>query len=83
VTYRVEFRPAAAEQTIGLSAEAYVALIQALGAVSRDPFDDTRTIPTPDVHVRRVIFGGAGMTSFYIDPAAKLISVFAVVWVDR
>jgi hypothetical protein len=43
VTYRVEFRPLAAEQTIGLSADAYVALVQALGMVSRDPFDETTT----------------------------------------
>jgi hypothetical protein len=80
VTYRVEFRPLAAEQTIGLSADAYVALVQALGIVSRDPFDETTTLATPDIHVRRVVFGGAGMASFYIDPAAELISVFAVVW---
>jgi hypothetical protein len=81
VSYRVEFRPAAAEQTIGLPADAFVALIQALGVVSRDPFDETATMPTPDVHVRRVMFGEAGMASFYIDPAAELIRVFAVVWV--
>jgi hypothetical protein len=48
--------------------------------VSRDPFDEKTTLATPDVHVRRVVFGGAGMASFYIDPAAELISVFAVVW---
>jgi hypothetical protein len=80
VSYRVEFRPAAAEQTIGLPADAFVALIQALGVVSRDPFDETATMASPDVHVRRVMFGDAGMASFYIDPATELISVFAVVW---
>lgn len=80
MSYRVEFRPAAAEQTIGLRADAFVALVQALGVVSRDPFDETATMATPDVHVRRVVFGEAGMASFYIDPAARLISVFTVVW---
>ena len=80
MSYRVEFRPAAAEQTIGLPADAFVALIQALGVVSRDPFDETATMATPDVHVRRAIFGGAGMASFYIDPDAQLIRVFTVVW---
>lgn len=81
MSYSVEFRPAAAEQTIGLPAGAYVALIEVLGVVSRDPFDVTATVSTPDVHVRRVMFGEAGMASFYIDAAAELISVFAVVWV--
>lgn len=80
MNYRVEFRPAAAQQTIGLPDDAYLALIQALGAASRDPLDDTVTLATPDVHVRRVNFGGAGLASFYIDPQAKLISVFAVIW---
>lgn len=80
MNYRVEFRPAAAQQTIGLTDDAYLALIQALGTASRDPFDDAVTLATPDVHVRRVIFGGAGLASFYIDPQAQLISVFAVIW---
>lgn len=47
MNYRVEFRPAAAQQTIGLTDDAYLALIQALGAASRDPFDETVTLATP------------------------------------
>lgn len=81
MTYQVEFRPAAAEQAVGLPADTFMALIEVLGVVSRDPFDETVTMETPDVHVRRVMFGEAGMASFYINPAAKMISVFAVVWV--
>lgn len=80
MTYRVEFRPAAAQQTIGLPDDAYLALIRALGAASRDPFDGSVTLATPDMHVRRVTFGGAGLASFYINPQAELVSVFAVVW---
>jgi hypothetical protein len=80
VNYHVEFRPAAAQQTIGLPDDTYLALIRALGAASRDPLDGTVTLTTPDVHVRRVIFGGVGLASFYIDPQAQLISVFAIVW---
>ena len=80
MNYRVEFRPAAAQQTIGLPGDAYLALIQALGAASRDPFDGTVTLATPDVHVRRVVFGGGGLASFYIDLQAQLISVFAILW---
>ncbi len=48
--------------------------------MSRDPFDETTTLATPDVHVRRVVFGGAGIASFSIDPAAELTSVYTVVW---
>jgi hypothetical protein len=81
VTYRVEFRPAAAQHTIGLPADAFVALVQALAFVSRDPFSEPATLATPDVHVRRVTFGDAGLASFYIDPAAHLVSVFAVTWI--
>ncbi len=81
MTYRVEFRPSAAEQTIGLPEQAFVALVQALAMVSRDPFDESVTLGTADVHVRRVIFGGSGLASFYIDPAGELVSVFAVLWV--
>jgi hypothetical protein len=35
VSYRVEFRSTAAQQTIGLSDDAYLALIQALGPGER------------------------------------------------
>lgn len=71
----------AAEQTIGLPADAFVGLVEALGIVSRDPFAEPATLATSDVHVRRVMFGGAGLASFYVDPGRQLVSVFAVVWI--
>jgi hypothetical protein len=82
MTYRIEFRERADQQTVGLPDEAFVALIEALGVVSRDPFDPKTTLGTEDIHVRRVAFGnhGEGLASFFIAPEKQIVSVFDVTW---
>lgn len=80
--YDVEFRVAAAQQTKPLIADDYVSLIDALKLAARDPFDPAHSIPTPDVHVRRVEFGVTvvGVASVFVDPAAEKLRVFNVRW---
>lgn len=79
MTYRLDYRPAAAQQTRGLPAEVFEALTVALVAVIRDPFEPP-SLSTPDVHVRLVEFGGAGLASYYVNPSQQVVSVVAIIW---
>lgn len=83
MAYTVEFRTAAAQQTIPLSEDEYVTLIDALRAAARDPFDANHSMATPDVHVRRIEFGrhSVGLASVFIDVQAETLRVFDVRWV--
>ncbi len=82
MSYRLEFRPRADKQTIGLPEDAFTALIEVLAVVARDPFDPDATMSTGDVHVRRVSFGahGDGIATYYVDPGAGLVKVADVTW---
>lgn len=70
----------AAQQTIGLPEDVYVALTDALRAVARDPFDPAFSRPTADVHVRHVVFASSGMAFVFVNPEAKLVTIYRVAW---
>lgn len=82
--YQVEFRAAAAQQTRPLPEQEYVSLVDALRGAARDPFDPAHSIPTADVHVRRVAFGVhvIGQASVFVDPQAGMLRVFDVRWLS-
>lgn len=82
MSYGVEFQVFAAQQTKPLSEQDYVSLIDALKRASHDPFDKAHSIPTLDVHVRRVPFGVhvIGQAAVFLDPQARVLQVFDVRW---
>jgi hypothetical protein len=83
VSYEVEFRTPAAQQTRPLDETEYLSLNAALRAAAQDPFDPSYSEPTPDVHVRRVDFGVhvVGLATVTIDVPAKKMRVTDVRWV--
>lgn len=83
MSYEVEFRAPAAQQTRPLDEIEYLSLNAALRAAARDPFDPAHSEPTPDVHVRRIDFGihVIGQATVTVDVPAKKVWVADVRWV--
>ncbi|SNS76174.1 hypothetical protein [Actinomadura mexicana] len=82
MSYEVEYRQNAAAQIKPLTAADFLSLTDALRFAARDPFDDTHSQPTADVHVRRVDFGVEviGQASVFVDPEAETLRVFDIRW---
>lgn len=79
-SYRVEFHAKGAAETIGLPADAYVALIETLNLVAKNPHDPATTAATDDPHIREAIFATWGLVTFWIDDDAHLVRVHGVTW---
>ncbi|HEY9412387.1 MAG TPA: hypothetical protein VIP77_22605 [Jiangellaceae bacterium] len=80
--YDVEYRQNTAAQIKPLTAADFLSLTDALRFAARDPFDDTHSRTTADVHVRRIDFGVnvIGQASVFVDPEAEMLRVFDVRW---
>ncbi|REF00370.1 hypothetical protein [Thermomonospora umbrina] len=78
--YEVEYRTAASKETIGVPEHAYVALVDALRAVGRDPFDPATSRPTSVVNVRHVVFAQSGLALVFVDTTERRVWVFRIIW---
>lgn len=84
MTYRVEFHSKADEETRGLRAEVFGALVEALVQASRDPWGSSREDRPPegpDATYRWMSFGqGYGIVQFQIDDRERVLRVYGVTW---
>jgi hypothetical protein len=80
--YRVEFHAKGDAETIGLPAEAYVALYETLVAVSREPWVRSESDALMgDSSFRWAPFGkGLGVVHFKIDEDDHVLRIHGVTW---
>lgn len=83
MTYRIEYAATADAQLLGLPDDAFVALVDALVKVSRDPVGQSAPERQDgDPAFRWVAFGnGHGLVSFYIDDQRQTVRVYDVTWI--
>jgi hypothetical protein len=81
VIYRAELSQRVLGQFGGFPPKAFDALTAAVAVVVEYPDDPMRTFPTSDPHVRRAEFGAAGLVTYAIDDALKIVTLTDVTWV--
>lgn len=79
MNYRINFVAAASSQIPGLPAGAWQALVDELLIIGADPH--RRGVPHPeDSLFREQAFGEAGLVSYVVDDAAKVVHVYSIIW---
>lgn len=78
--YHLEYHAAASAQIPGLPAAAYIALVERLVAVKRDPYADTFADTLDDPALRSADFGEYGLVAFYVDNGERRVTVYNVTW---
>lgn len=79
MNYRINFVAAASAQIPGMPAEAWKDLVDELLVIGADPH--RRGVAHPDDPMfREQAFGEAGLVSYVVDDAAKIVHVYSVVW---
>jgi hypothetical protein len=80
LTYRAELSRRALGQVGGLPDKALDALIATVAVVVDYPDDPLRTFPTADPYVRRAEFGEAGLVTYRINDAGRMVTLTDVTW---
>lgn len=80
MTYAAAFTAKADRQTVGLPQDAFVALVDRLVVVRRDPWGVTEPDIPDELAFRWTSFGEFGMVSVYVDDARRVVRVHDVTW---
>lgn len=80
MTYAAAFTAKADRETVGLPQEAFVALVDQLAVVCRDPWGATAPDILDDPAFRWTSFGEFGLVSVYVDDARGVVRVHDVTW---
>ena len=79
MNYQIDFAASASAQIPGLPAEAWQALVDELLIIGADPHH--RGVPHPEHPLfREQAFGAAGLVSYVVDDAAKVVRVYSIIW---
>ncbi|MFE3448663.1 hypothetical protein ACFXJ8_06960 [Nonomuraea sp. NPDC059194] len=79
MNYSINFVAAAQCPDTWLPAEAWQALVDELLIIGADP--DHRGVQHPeDARFREQAFGAAGLASYVIDDAVKIVHIYSIVW---
>ncbi|GII59435.1 hypothetical protein Pth03_78240 [Planotetraspora thailandica] len=79
MNYQVTFHASASAQIPGLPEDAYQSLVEELLIIGADPH--RRGVPDPEQPAfREQTFGEAGLVSYVIDDAAKVVRVYVIIW---
>ncbi|WP_084955761.1 hypothetical protein [Thermoactinospora rubra] len=79
MNYRINFHVSASAEIPGLPAEAWEALIEELLVIGSDPHH--RGVPDPDdPNFQEDAFDPAGLVSYVIDDASKVVHVYSIIW---
>jgi hypothetical protein len=83
VSYRPWLEEQALRQMGGLPAEALDLLVRTMARICEDPYDRLLSVAVSNNNPRERMaeYGDLGFVEFEVDEAAKLIRVYALVWV--
>jgi hypothetical protein len=80
VNDRVEFHASGAAEIPGLPEAAFVALVDQLVKLGRDPWANSTAGLRDDQNFREVPFGDHGIAAVYIDESRRTVLVYEIVW---
>ncbi|QFG21144.1 hypothetical protein [Actinomadura sp. WMMB 499] len=79
MSFRVELHATPSAQMSGLPSDAFDALVSTMVDAAERPWD-AMAMYNDEPEYRQVIYGTAGLVSFYVDVEAEIIRVFDVTW---
>lgn len=80
MTYTAAFTAKADHETVGLPQEAFVALVDRLAVVCRDPWGAAEPDFPDQAAFRWTSFAEFGLASVYIDDVRRVVRVHDVTW---